>query len=201
MAAQVSFLLKSNRNNEIKELTDQIDLQGNKLDLLLQNLLKWSAEESENKGNNEQATNIAQCIEDLKEIYSSLINTKNIQLHIDINFKDNILVDPNYLMTILRNLFDNAIKYGELDNPINISLSSTNKNVIFYIQNKAQLSDEQFIIIQNIFSTSIKYDVGENGLGLGLIKDFANKINATIEVKYKNELITFTLSIPIKNLS
>ena len=103
---------------------------------------------------------------------------------------------------ILEILFDNAIKYGNPDTSIKVSLHQSSKKIYFTINNKGEYikSDELSHVFERFYRTNKEREVGGHGLGLSIAKKKCDLIGAKISVE-SNEIdgTTFTITLKAKN--
>jgi signal transduction histidine kinase len=201
MAGMVSFLLKQEKYTQIQKIALQIDKTGLLLKNLLQNLFQWSLSQKEHLSFNAEPIQMSKCIENIIQIYSPMAEAKQIKIQSSIDEQQQVFTDPNYLTTVLRNIVDNAIKNSKQGTCINIQSKSSLNQISLSIQNQAQLTTEKFNIIKQLFSSTHDWQVGEKGIGLGLIliRDFTKKMGGTIRAELDENQITFTLCIPSYN--
>lgn len=201
MAGMVSYLIKEKKYTQIEKIAFQIDKTGLLLKNLLQNLFQWSLSQKEHLAFNIESVNVKDCIDQVTLTYSPIAEAKNIQINISIDKDHQIKTDKNHFTTILRNLIDNAIKNSNTGTSVSIVATSETNILKLSVQNISNLSDEKFNIIQSLFASQKEWQVGEHGMGLGLIliKEFTKKMNGYVEVQKENEVISFELSFPIQD--
>ncbi|MFW5980232.1 MAG: ATP-binding protein [Halanaerobiales bacterium] len=150
---------------------------------------------------------LSELIEILKLNYDSFKLNCKLDFEIDLK-KDFIVQNDYYLMSVLRNILNNAleavseIKNGEV---VMIYKQSSN-NHVFKIQDNGPGIQEKNkdLIFSPGFSTKINYETGEvnRGLGLSLARDIVDNIfGGKIIVKSKiNEKTIFEVIIPCEKL-
>lgn len=134
-------------------------------------------------------------------LMSSLPDGKELTL--DIQTQENLYTQKHYfLMSILRNLFNNAVEASR--KPF-ISLrfvqSETVEHYVFLVEDDGPgiLPEDLEQIFCPGFSTKINYETGEvnRGLGLNLVKDLVeHQFQGTINVDSVPGKTTFTIHIP-----
>lgn len=175
---------------------------------LLDNLLKWS------KSQTGKMEIIPEQIDlnDIVEETVTLLNSQALNKHIKLENKvpQNIwaFADINMVLTVLRNLISNAIKFTNTGGEVTIT-SEQNENFV-----KISITDNGVGIeasdIDKIFRIDIKHStsgtIGERGTGLGIIlcKEFIEKNNGELMVESqpdKGSKFSFTLpKVGISNL-
>lgn len=174
----------------IQQQNTQINQMINKL-LFLTRIDKESLELEE--------CNISNQIQNLLREYAILAKERHLEFIL--HMEDNIVVNSNleWLESLFSNLITNAIKYSS-GSQIEVTLKSDAKNIIFTISNK---SNNENLKINEIWNP---YYVGEKsrnkhfsgtGLGLSMVKKLSTKLNYDISCTLVNQLITFTLKIPL----
>lgn len=121
----------------------------------------------------------------------------NIQIH------SNLYTQKHYfLMSILRNLFNNAVEASKSPSVcIQFIQKETDNDYVLLIEDDGPgiLPEDLEQIFHPGFSTKINYDTGEvnRGLGLNLVKDLVeNQFKGTIEVSSVPGNTIFTITIP-----
>lgn len=197
-------LIVSNIQEFDKERTKYFVEELNKLSLttynLLENLLDWSTSQMGEIKYNPKILELSSIIAENIELVKSKIESKNIDLHVDVGEDIRILADSNMIYTIIRNLISNAVKFTH-DNG-KIAIEAELKDDFCYLSvsdNGLGISDEN---LKNLFK--IEKDVrtlgtrNERGSGLGLIlcKEFVELNGGKIFVESElGKGSKFTISI------
>lgn len=199
MAQTVNFLLKEKNYTQIENIALKIDKTGLKLRNLMQNLFQWSLSQKDALVFKVDQINLNQTINEQLNLYNSLAEAKNLDFKVSIDLAHIINTDKNHLQTIFRNLIDNAIKNSPANETIVLSTQSSAKNIEFTISNKTTISEEKLNILQSLFDSKQNWQVGQEGIGLGLIliRDFAMKMKGSIIVFKENDMLTFSIQFPI----
>ncbi len=168
---------------------------------LLDNLLKWSKSQT---GKMDIIPDSFE-INDLVEETITLLNSQALNKHINLknNVPEHILAfaDINMVLTVLRNLITNAIKFTNEGGNVHISAEQNEKHVkISIIDDGVGMEAED---IDKLFRIDIKHStsgtIGERGTGLGIIlcKEFIEKNNGELLVESKpNVGSTFSFTLP-----
>jgi heavy metal sensor kinase len=113
------------------------------------------------------------------------------------------VVDRDRLKQVLINLIDNAVKYSESEQPIELNLERTNQHAIIHIQDHGigiPLQDQS-----RVFERFYRVDeararsTGGHGLGLAIVKTLVEGMGGSISVRSKpEEGSVFTIALPTK---
>lgn len=187
--------------SELKEMAKAIHNSANSIFNLLNELLLWSRS---------QSGKIPMQLEDL-DLYELLFNNiyllkptaKSKNISIQSYFDSDLIVkcDRNMIMTVIRNLISNAIKFTNNGGNIVVSVDKMDDYYeINVIDNGIGISSENLSNLFKIdqhFSTKGTNDESGTGLGLILCKDFIEKHNGKIFVESKvDEGTKFTFTLP-----
>lgn len=156
----------------------------------MEDILLWSKGQMENFKPNPKKVTINQLFEDTKKVFSGYVS---ITFEYQNPEEVELIVDENYLKTIIRNLTSNAINaFAGTEHPTIIwkAWKENNKTILSITDNGPGASQDQFKALYDD-----KEVIGiKSGLGLHLIRDLAKAIDCTILVESKiNEGTTFIL--------
>ena len=168
---------------------------------LLENLLTWSQSQRGVIEYNPDKFDLKKNIDRIISMYSNVALKKEINLSSVINKSLHVYADKEMVLTALRNLISNAIKFSFPNSKIIISAKKEKEYLI------VSVSDTGIGISENAVKKLFEIDGGiqtegtakEKGTGLGLIlcKEFVEKNNGKIWVEsIKGEGSTFSFSIP-----
>ena len=172
---------------EKREMLEVVNNQSIKTYGLLENLLQWSMM---------QRGMIKPCPEEL-ELFSivhsqfnelkSRAGNKQIELINQVPAGLNIYIDETICNTLLRNLINNAIKFTGRGGSIKVEASDEPDEIIIrVIDNGIGMSQEEVsrLFLKNIHnSTPGTENESGTGLGLRIVKDFMDLLNAKIQVE------------------
>ncbi len=131
-------------------------------------------------------------------------NLKQMEIVIDFKVKPLINGDPNLLEIVVTNLISNAVKYGNPDTKIKISVYDDERNFFFSIYNegvgisKDNIDNSLFKKFSRLKQKGTE-GVKGSGLGLYICKKIIEKHNGKIWAESESgENITFFFSLPKK---
>lgn len=168
----------------IKQLLDLNSIESGKINLSIQNL------------------NVIEPIQHMIELYNFKAEKKNLKIHFDCQSDGYAETDIVSLNNIFDNFISNAIKYSPFDKHIYILIYDENDKLIIEVSDRGPgiPKEEQDKLFQRFAKISNKPTDGENstGLGLSIVKKFAELINA--ELTFKNndytDGATFSVILP-----
>ena len=188
-------LLEDDPKDEYIEI---IKYELNKLEFLIQNLVKSSRLESDIIVLQKNPANLKDLVEDVLREFKVILDEKCIR----INLKGEDLIfnlDERWLKEAIHNLVDNAIKYSPNGYTINISIYKSYLNYNLDIENECKdLSEETLPKIFERFYRG-KNSVSKDGLGLGLFiaREIIEKHGGNIRASLDNNRIKFSVDFPL----
>ena len=188
-------LLEEDPKDEYLEI---IKYELNKLEFLIQNLVKSSRLESNIISLQKHQANLKDIIEDVLREFKVILDEKCIS----INLKNEDLIfnlDERWLKEAIHNLVDNAIKYSPNGSTINISVYKSYLNYNLDIENECKEISEE--ILPKIFERFYrgKNSVSKDGLGLGLYiaREIIEKHGGNIRASLDKNKIKFSVDFPL----
>jgi len=151
---------------------------------LLDNLLKWSKSQSGVMEVVPEKLDLHDLVEETITLLASQAKRKNIKLYNNIAKKSCAIGDLNMILTVLRNLISNAIKFTNEAGEIKIYGNNDKTNLKIVVEDNGVGMNHKDI--DKIFKIDVKYVTsgtsGEKGTGLGIIlcKEFVEKNNGHI---------------------
>ena len=188
-------LLEDDPKDEYLEI---IKYELNKLEFLIQNLVKSSRLESDIISLQKHQANLKDIVDDVLREFKATLDEKDVS----INLKDEDLIfklDERWLKEAIHNLVDNAIKYSPNGSTINISIYKSYLNYNLDIDNECKdLSEETLPKIFERFYRG-KNSVSKDGLGLGLFiaREIIEKHGGNIRASLDNNRIKFSVDFPL----
>lgn len=170
---------------------------------LLSNLLTWSQTQTNAIVFNPEKINLKDlAVKSVSEI-QSIADQKNIKIILKADEKAETELDVNMILTVLRNLLANAVKYSYQGGEVELCAEDKGGFVEFSVKDSgtgmpAKFIENLFILGENISKDGTAKERG-TGLGLMLCKEFVDKHNGKISVASEPEKgSTFTFTLPKK---
>lgn len=169
----------------------------------IEKLLKFAHAESRQLHLDKKRTNIHDLIREAVAYLTPLIDERKSQVTLELNANNPWLVaDHEYLVIVITNLIDNAIKYSK-DPVITIRTASTDDSVILSVQdNGIGIEKNQ---INMIFEKFFRVRQGETytakgfGIGLSFVKKIINAHNGKIKIEsIPSRGSNFTIELPLQ---
>ncbi len=205
LTQKVNFLIERDRIPEIRQMGITLDGAVDRTQKLLDNLLSWAIVKGEGFAYNPEPLIVQALMEETVGLYQDSANAKGIILTYQAS-KEKVFADSRSVLTILRNLVDNAIKFtspggtvllkAACDAPkgyVSISITDTGVGI------PSEQLQNLFLLENRSFTSGTS---GEKGTGLGLIlcTDLASLNQGEIIVTPKEGIgTTFTLRLPVSS--
>lgn len=136
--------------------------------------------------NHQQVCDFSEMISDYLKLFEKSAQSKNIIIHENITSPVYIKADPAAITRIANNLIENAIKFTNEKDIIDITLESSDGKIIFSVNDHGiGISPEMH---QKIFEpyyqvSNEKRNNQGMGLGLPMVKNIVESLNGTIQVE------------------
>ena len=186
-----------------KEFIIKVLNQSNRMNNIIDDLLKLSKIESQEEDETIKLVKqplisaLEGAADDLRYLANKNGNNINIICKPDLEIK----IDSTLFREALNNLLHNAIKYGEPNSLISVSVLEKN-NIKIFIENTGSIVPEKYK--ERIFQRFFRVDKsrsrsrGGTGLGLAIVKHIVLVHNGTIVYSnHSKNLNRFTISLPI----
>lgn len=154
---------------------------------MVRKLIDLSKLETTQDASEKEPVNLGELVSEVGSSFSQLAVSKGLSLNMDI--PDNIPLiqgDKDQLLTLIRNLIDNAIRYTPSGGKIDANVESDGNNIFFRVSdNGIGLAKRE---IPRIFERFYRVDkarsreTGGTGLGLSIVKHIAENHQASIDV-------------------
>lgn len=185
---------------KFKEVAFQLSTDLEQLQGLMDNLLKWSLGQLNGIQVHPEKTQLNLVLEKVLVFFSKKLAEKNISLNRE-GVGIELMVDPDHLELVLRNLLSNALKYSYRGGKIVIKAHVEEGMATIAIKDKGLGMNEKtrasIFVTDGFASTPGTENEKGTGLGLKLCKEFIEKNQGTIRVvSSENEGSTFYVSLP-----
>jgi len=186
----LEVLIRKPRDN--KEYEEKINYCINEVDhlnMLVDQLLLLARFDNQKQNILPQSIYLNALILDVLTLNSDKINNKNINIKLDVQ-DDYYINSDNYLVvTILRNIISNAIKYTQAGGEVAVSLSGQDGIIICKISdNGIGIANEDLKTVFNPFfrsNSSVHPEIKGTGLGLSIVKRFTELLQITFQIESK----------------
>ena len=168
--ALVGFHLRRQDYAAIEKLSVALDESGVRLQKMLDNLVAWAMSEQESLPYQPETLQVRQRVQAIVDLYAGVNPLKNV--HFEINIPENLTAsaDPNAFDLVVRNLIDNSFKALPQAGNLHITAQAEAKAVVVeFKDNAGGIATDKVAVIQRVFDAPEKAQVGENGMGMGLI--------------------------------
>lgn len=189
---------------EIEDAMLQVNSAARGIYTLLENLLDWARLQAGSIVCQKEFVSLSKAISYAAKHYAKAAAQKGIAFELENNQDLMVESDLRLLSSILRNLISNALKYSYPKSTVKIILRNRDgKAEISVVDNGVGISRRHLPNIFRIDNELRQYGTANeagSGLGLILVKSFAELVGAQVTVKSKlNHGSTFTLLLPWKN--
>ena len=186
--------------NDVKQMSEIIFRSSKQGYEILENLLEWSRTQTDRIVFKPERINLPETISEALSRVAMVAKQKRIEIEFEPACRCGSIADRNMVLTVLRNLLTNAIKFSKKESKVIVRLSRQNAFCKISVIDQGIGIPEQDI--DKLFRIDIKYSrkgtQGEQSTGLGLIlcKEFVEKNGGTLEVTSKEDegsIFSFTL--------
>ncbi|MCC9065121.1 sensor histidine kinase [Flavobacterium piscisymbiosum] len=202
------LIRKPRDNKEYEEKINYCIKEVDHLNMLVDQLLLMARFENQKKNINTESVYLNALILDVLTLNSEKINSRNINVKLNAQ-EDYYIESDNFLViTILRNIISNAIKYTNENGEVMILLSKQNDKIICKISDTGiGIAKEDLEAIFNPFFRSNSTDHPEikgTGLGLSIVKRITELLHIKFKIESEIEVgttVTLSFNENMKSLS
>ncbi len=188
-------------SSEIRKIAEDLYRTGKETYDLLNNLLEWSLSETGKIKYTPALFLISHIIDSAVALYIEMAARKNIRISTDVPGNMKAFADENMVMTIIRNLVSNAVKFTSRGGIVSIRATEEQEFINIAVTDNGlgiphTFIDRIFDLDKEITSRGTE---GESGSGLGLLlcKEFVVKNKGRIQVESETgKGSTFTVRLP-----
>lgn len=148
-----------------------------------------------------QFVNLSIMLAQITYEFMPLYREKNLECISQIEDNLTLSIDINQFERVFDNLIRNAINYSNKDSKIKILAKKENNYILIKLSNSINNIDKNKL--KHIFEPFVRLDesrnskTGGSGLGLAITKKIIELHNGTIHADLNNDLITFTVKLPL----
>lgn len=194
--------IKYSNKRENISYVQHINDASKKLNNLLDDLLAWGRLQTGNTPVKRELHNLVSLVQEAVELLNGNAVLKSIRLKVEVNDSIELMMDKNMILTVIRNLVSNAIKFSNMKSEILISSQVQNSRLYISVQDRGVGMDEHLVkeLFSNFKVDSTLGTMNETGTGMGLIicQEYVQLHQGKIWAKSspgKGTIITFTLPL------
>lgn len=185
-----------------KRLTDELAITASSTRDLLDNLLAWAKTQRGEIRCRPRDTDIGRIVETNIRDMSGIAKSKGIRLRSELESPIFVHVDTDMIMTVVRNLVSNALKFTSESGEVVVGATVSKNNVEVFVSDTGMgIKPENMNRLFRVDRRFTEYGTrNEKGCGLGLLlcKDFVEKHNGAIRVvSEKGKGSTFKFTLPL----
>ncbi len=186
----------------LSEMSEELNITINKVSSLLDNLLDWALSQQGRFPYSPEKIDLSGLMNDVVMNSSPMALAKNINIVNEVRKGLLLWADRNSLMTLFRNLLNNAIKFSHKNSSVEIRAGiSGNEAEIIIADNGVGIPEDKHNDIFKLKGDKSTWGTEREkgvGLGLSLAYDFVTMNKGTIEVESEvDKGTTFTVKIPL----
>lgn len=188
-------------DEERKECISELSLTSKRGLLLLENLLNWARAQQGGIEIKKVSLDLKGFIDRAIEPYMANAHHKKIKVKSHVSNKLSVLADEQTIMTVLGNLFNNAVKYTPNKGSIDINVQEKNSDILIAISDSGvgmtQSMISKLFLLDESFSTPGTNNEKGTGLGLILCKEFVELNGGSLSVESEvGKGSTFSFVLP-----
>ena len=198
----IKHYIARNEMGQLREVSEYIDKSARQLSTMLDNLLDWAIKQQGTFPFHPEKIELTPLLDEVAEMFGITAHAKKIMLSVNVEEDLVLWADRNSLMTIMRNLVNNALKFTEPEGLVTISAYSQNRYAYINVMDTGiGIPEDKLDSLFEIKDRSLsRGTAGEKGLGVGLslAYEFALMNKGTIIVNSEEKAGTiFTVKIPL----
>ncbi|QQS51170.1 MAG: tetratricopeptide repeat-containing sensor histidine kinase [Bacteroidota bacterium] len=179
--------LNSKNYDELEELTSNMEYSVKKVQNLLDNLLEWAVSQQGEFPCKPETLDLEEICDEVLNIFIAMAATKSINLTYEIKSDARYLyADRNSLMTILRNLVSNALKFTDKNGSVSILATISNgMHCLSVSDTGVGIEPEKQENLFKLNETKSTWGTSKEkglGIGLSLVHEFVKMNKGTISV-------------------
>lgn len=191
-----------NDKNVADKFLEIIDIEAERLYMLINDILQLSEIESKQKDSNIGTYNLKSIIEETISILQGVAEKKNISLQHDVSDNIKIVANRDRIKQMLINLIDNGIKYNAENGSVGIKAYKAEGKIVIKVKDTGiGIAPEH---LPRIFERFYRVDKGRSrsmggtGLGLSIVKHIVNLYNGDLKVNSEPGKGTeFVIQLPV----
>jgi len=168
---------------------------------MLEEVLLWTESQLRDKIEHTESCNVLTQIGDIIRVYEPEIQKNNMQISTSLDQNFYVNTHKEILSFVIRNVINNAIKYGRQGGKIQIQLTDNTRDqwALTIINDGEELSPEILHNLNFVNSWELQKPTNKNGAGLGisLCRDLLKRIHGSLHFENKKDVgVSVTLRFP-----
>jgi signal transduction histidine kinase len=200
----IIYILKNHRSSlseaDVADYILQLEQSSLNYGKLLEDVLTWSRLQLNKIQIQPEPHSIKVLVQDVADLYQEQIHAKKLTLHNLVPSDLVLTVDKSMILTVLRNLVSNSIKFSHAGSEIKVSYKEEKDSFLIEVQDQgvgmAQAVVKTLFTNSTISMTGTENEAG-TGLGLSICKEFLSKQDGDLRVvSEEGKGSTFTIVLP-----
>lgn len=198
---KINHLIEKNDFDRLLSFGNSLENAAFSLNNLLDNLLGWASQQRNMLPYNPQLIDLPEVAQEATNYLTDQAKNKEINLQLILPPGTLVYADPNAVLTIIRNLASNAVKFTERGGTITISAKTSKNNAVLLVSDSGVgIKAEAIPALFDLTNQSKKDGTeGEKGTGIGLhlVKELVLINQGSISVESNlNNGTTFSVTLP-----
>jgi two-component system NtrC family sensor kinase len=186
----------------LTELTDELNQAISKVSSLLDNLLSWALNQQGRFPFSPAKIKLAEILDETVMSMAPMALAKNIDIVNEAEDDFTVWADKNSMMTVFRNLLNNAVKFSQKNSTIEVHAAKVNNEIVIKVKDHGVgIPEEKIKDLFKLKGDKSTWGTAREkgvGLGLSLAWDFVNMNNGKIDVESEvNKGTTFLVKLPV----
>jgi signal transduction histidine kinase len=191
-------------NNNLKEVFNVFFKSIQSVSDLLENLLLWAKSQRGELSFHPEHVQLNMMIHKNLQLFKTIADHKDISLNVELAKDYYVYVDVNMIMTVLRNILSNAIKYTSSGGLISIRVAPREEYYTVAVSDTGVGFDEktgqEILDARNFYTTFGTNNETGSGLGLILCKEFVERNGGNIWAESEPDRGTvFFFTLPVSS--
>lgn len=197
----IPYWIEEQDYESLGKISKTLELSITNLLSLIDNLLNWALSQQGKFPYKPENFKIVETIKHAMDIYLPIAQMKNIDLKLKMSAEAIVYADKNMLLTIIRNLLNNAVKFTPEKGQIRVGVDYNKQFAKVWVKDSGiGIPKEKRESIFELANGGLKGTKGEAGKGVGLFfcKEFVNLNNGDVFIdseQGKGTTISFTLPL------
>lgn len=196
---QIAIGLAKQNAEKIPSALDRIQLESERMDQLIGELLQLSKLESGVSALQKQPVNLSHLLQDMLNDASFEAAEKNIHVESHISENCTLNCDAELIYRAIENIVRNALKYTHPDTTVSVALAKTKRHLIVEVTDQGDGVDEQ--ALEDIFQPFVRTNHAQPkhgyGIGLALAKQVIEAHDGSVHAANNTAKKGLTVSIKL----